>query len=141
MTPEGTAWYSKLISKHVREDKSLFHCSNELDLGLTVKELEALQKDKDFAAVLRSERWKFYKEIASDPNRSKTSTIGNLLFAADRLMAKGHEDKAARIYMDVAKLEGWFEERSVTVFGDISQADINKLKEKVLKNQAASLLN
>jgi hypothetical protein len=141
MTPEGTAWYSKLISKHVREDKSLFQCSNELDLGLTVKELEALQKDKDFAAVLRSERWKFYKEIASDPNRSKTSTIGNLLFAADRLMAKGHEDKAARIYMDVAKLEGWFEERSVTVFGDISQADINKLKEKVLKNQAATLLN
>jgi hypothetical protein len=137
MTPEGSAWYSKLISKHVREDKSLFQCSNELDLGLTVKELESLQRDKDFAAVLRTERWRFYKEIAADPNRSKTSAIGSLLFLADRLIAKGAEDKGAKILLDVCKLEGWLSDSTeVNIFGDVSQADINKLKERVAKNNA-----
>ena len=137
MPPESTVWYKELVVKHVREDKSLFQVSNELNLGCTVKELEALARDKDFASLLRTERWKFYKEIAADPNRSKTSAIGSLLFLADRLIAKGMEDKAARVILDVAKMEGWLDEKTqINLFGDVSQADINKMREKIAKNNA-----
>ena len=126
----------------VREEKSLFAVSNDLDLGLTVKECERLSLDKDFAACLRGERNKMYKELASDPNRSKVSTIGNLLFCADQLSKSGSFDKAAKVLLDVAKMEGWLEDKSVVnVFGDLSAKDLAQMREKVQKKQAIPMSN
>lgn len=130
-------WYQKLCEKHVREDKPLMQCAAELELDLTAKEMAELKKDKEFSATLRAERWKFYKELAQDPNRSKSSAIGSLLFLADRLIEKGFEDKAAKIILDVAKLEGWLEDRTqINLFGDITQKDINSLREKMSRQAA-----
>lgn len=137
MSDKATVWYQKLCEKHVREAKSLLHCANELDLNLTQKEILDLQKDKDFASCLRAERWKFYKELAADPHRTKQSAIGSLLALADRLTEAGQYDKAANVIMNIAKMEGWLDEKTqINVFGDLSQKDINQMREKAAQAKA-----
>jgi len=127
-------WYQKACEKMAREGKSLFAASNELNLGLTVKECEELLKDKEFASVLRGERLKFYRELAQDPNRSKVSTIGQFLYLADRLTEKEQFDKAANILFQVAKLEGWTDSSTqINIFGDLSQKDLDSMRAKVKK--------
>jgi hypothetical protein len=138
--PNSTVWYQKACEKMAREGKSLFQVSNELNMGLTVKECEELLKDKEFASTLRGERQKFYREIAQDPNRSKVSTIGNFLYLADRLTDREQFDKAANILFQVAKLEGWLENnQTINVFGDLTAKDLAAMRAKVAK--AAEAVN
>lgn len=126
----------------VRDGKSLFLVSNELDLGLTKLGCEDLFKDVEFQRVLRGERLKFYRELAADPNRSKQSNIGTLLFLADQLIAKGMFDKAANVVMSVMKAEGQLEDKtSITVFGELTEKDLHVMRETVEKRKKAELAN
>lgn len=126
----------------VREGKSLFLVSNEMDLGLQKKDCDELLKELEFQRVLRGERLRFYKELAADPGRSKQSNIGTLLFLADELIAKGMHDKAANVIMSVMKAEGQLEDKtSITVFGDLTDKDLIAMRETVEKRKKAELAN
>lgn len=128
-------WYTKACQKMIREQKTLFMVSCELDLGMTAKQCNDLLQDSDFQAILRGERNRFYKELASDPQRSKLSNVGNLLFLADMLIAGKQYDKAANVIMNVMKAEGQLEDKtSINVFGDITAKDLAVMREKVRKN-------
>lgn len=135
-------WYQKACEVMVREGKSLFLVSNEQDLGLTKLQCEDLLKDIEFQRTLRGERLKFYRELAADPNRSKQSNIGTLLFLADQLIAKGLFDKAATVIMSVMKAEGQLEDKtSITVFGELTDKDLAVMRETVEKRKKAELAN
>lgn len=135
-------WYQKACTQMVRENKSLYLVSNENDLKLTKGQCDGLEKDPEFQRVLRGERLRFYKELASDPNRSKQTNIGNLLFIADQLIAKGMYDKAATVVMSIMKAEGQLEDKTaITVFGDISEKDLSVMRDVVAKRQKAELAN
>lgn len=131
-------WYQKACATMVREGKSLFLVSNEQDLGLTKGQCDDLNRDLEFQRVLRGERLKFYRELAADPNRSKQSNIGTLLFLADQLIAKGLYDKAANVVMSVMKAEGQLEDKtSITVFGELTEKDLAVMRDTVEKKRAA----
>lgn len=135
-------WYQKACERMVREGKSLFLVSNELDLGLSKKECDELGKDLEFARVLRGERLRYYRELAADPNRSKQSNIGTLLFLADQLIEKGMHDKAANVIMNVMKAEGQLEDKTaITIFGDVTDKDLALMRETVEKRKKAELAN
>lgn len=126
----------------VREGKQLFLVTNELNLGLTKKDCDAVLKDLEFQRVLRGERLKFYKELAADPNRSKQSNIGTLMFLADMLIAKEMYDKAANVMMNVMKAEGQLEDKTaITVFGNITDKDVQLMKATIDKRKQAELTN
>lgn len=134
----GNAWYAKACTKMVREGKPFFAVSNEMDLGLTKAQCLEIEILTDFQTVLRGERYKYYREIAQDQNRSKNTNIGNLLFCADELMRKGQHKDAANVIMNVMKAEGQLEDKTtVNVFGDISHKDLEVMRAKVAKNAAA----
>lgn len=120
----------------IRETKSLFMVSNELDLGLTAKQCDDLLRDTEFQATLRGEKNRYYKELAQDPQRSKQSNIGNLLFLADQLILAKSYDKAANVIMNVMKAEGQLEDKTtVNVFGDLSHKDLETMRLKVAKGK------
>lgn len=126
----------------VREGTTLFFVANQLDLGLTKHQCDDLLKDLEFQRVLRGERLKYYRELAADPNRSKQSNIGTLLFLADELIKKGMFDKAANVVMNVMKAEGQLEDMtSITVFGDLTNKDIVAMQAQVDKRKKAELAN
>lgn len=126
----------------VREGKSLFIVSNELNLGLTKKQCDDTLKDLEFQRTLRGERLRYYRELAGDPNRSKQSNIGHLLLCADQLMAKEQYDKAANVIMSVMKAEGQLEDKTaITVFGNITDKDVQMMKATIDKRKQAELAN
>ena len=136
--PESNIWYQKACKRMVRDQKSLFLVSNELDLGLTQKQCVDIAQTEEFGQVLRGERNRFYKELASDPNRSKMSNVGNLLFCADQLIAGKQYDKAAAVLMNIMKAEGQLEDKStVSIFGDVTQKDIAAMGETIRKRKEA----
>jgi len=135
-------WYQRACTIMVRDNKSLYLVSNELDLKLTKGQCDGLEKDPEFQKVLRGERLRFYRELAADPNRSKQTNIGNLLFLADQLIAKGLYDKAATVIMSVMKAEGQLEDKTaITVFGDITDKDLLTMRSVVEKRKQAELAN
>lgn len=134
-------WFQTACQKMVREDKSLFIAACELNLGMTKKDCDDLLKDLEFQRVLRGERLRYYRELATDPGRSKQSNIGTLLYLADRLIAKGMDDKAANVIMSIMKAEGQLEDKStINVFGDLTAKDLAAARDKITK-KAAELAN
>jgi hypothetical protein len=134
-------WYQKAAAKMAREGKTLFQVSNEIDLGLTSKECIDLERDKEFGVCYRGERLKYYKELASDPNRSKESLVGQMFFLADSLMNKDQLDKAATILVNAAKLLGYMDStQNINIFGNLSQQDLEATRAR-LKKVAADAIN
>jgi hypothetical protein len=131
-------WYQKACQKMIRENKSLFYVSNEENLGLTAKQCEDLLRDTEFQNTLRGEKLRYYRELASDPGRSKQSNIGALLYLADQLMANKSFDKAANVIMSVMKAEGQLNDNtSINVFADLTAKDLATMREKVEKKANA----
>lgn len=132
------SWFQRAAEKMIREEKSLYHVAQELELQFTSRECENIGRTKAFQRVLWEERTKYHKELANDPNRNKNSLVGNMLLAAEKLMAEGKYDKAAEALFKVARIEGYVgAESQVTVIGSLSQADIEKAREEILKRTSA----
>ena len=125
-------WYERAACAVVRQDKTLFQFSNENNLGLTSTECQNVARTKEFQSVLRSERNKFYKELSTDPSRSRSTAIGQLLFAVQKLLEGEQYDKAVTALVALAKLEGWTSDQAqLNIFNDLNAKDIEGLKKKL----------
>lgn len=139
-------WYEKAAVAIVRDGKTLFAYANEANLGLTSRECENVARTKEFAEVLRTERNKFYRELATDPSRSRYTAVGQLIFAIGRMLEAEQFDKAVAAIAQLAKLEGWTSDQAqVSVFNDLTGKDIDALRAKVTqareREQRAKLPN
>jgi hypothetical protein len=124
-------WYEKAADAIIREGKTLFAYSNEVDLGLTSRECENVLKTKKFQETLRVRRNIYHKEIAADTSFTRSAAKGQLMVAITKLMENGLYDKAANAIMQLAKLEGWTSDgTSINVFNELTQADLVKLRDK-----------
>lgn len=126
-------WYEKAAIEIVRNDKTLFRYVNEADLGLTSRECENIARTKEFQEVLRIERNKLYKELATDPSRNRNVAVGQLLFAIQKLLDAGSYDKAVASLAQLFKVEGWSSDATsqVNIFNDLKSTDIGALKAKL----------
>jgi hypothetical protein len=132
VSTDKTVWFQKLAAQMVRTGHNLNKVQHDLNLEMTSRECENLAVDKEFVACLRGERHRYYKEIATDPTRSKTTKIGQMEILALKLEEEGFLEKAAKVHLDISKLEGWLDSQTqVNVFGDLSAADLQKMRERV----------
>jgi hypothetical protein len=128
-------WFQRAAEVMVRESKTLAQAVLELEIpDITTREAANIERTKTFQRVLWSERHRFHKELANDPNRNKAAAIGQLQYVIQKLIEENKWDKAAEAILKMAKIEGWVgEQTQVNVFGSLSQDDINKLREEVRK--------
>lgn len=125
-------WYEKAAVAIVRNGKTLFQFVNENNLGLTSRECENLSRTKEFQAALRAERNRFYKELSTDPSRSRNTAVGQMLFAIQKLLENEQYDKAVAALTQLAKLEGWTSDSAnVNIFQDIKAGDLDELRRKL----------
>ena len=135
-------WYQNAASLMVRTGKNLWQASVVLNLGLTVKQATEIEDDPEFMAVLRGERFKYYKEIYNDPNKGKAAVIGQMLDLATKLTKEKKHKEAVTALLGVAKVEGWLTDNTqIQVFGDVSAKDISSMKEKLEKAKVQPLAN
>lgn len=132
-------WFEKAADMMVRESKSLYAATNELDLGITSKECLAIAQNKTFQEVLRTRRNVFYKEIANDPSLSRNAVKGQLVLAITKMLEREQFDKAANAIMQLAKLEGWTSDgTNVNVFNELTAKDLTELRKKFTPVAGAS---
>ena len=125
-------WYEKAVVAIVRSEKTLFQFANEHNLGLTSTECQNVARTKEFQAALRAERNRFYKELSTDPSRSRTTAIGQLLFAIQKLLDAEQYDKAVAAIAQLFKAEGWTTDSAqFNIFNDLNAKDIDGLKKKL----------
>jgi hypothetical protein len=126
-------WFSRAAKLMIREGKTFGLAVEELEIpGMSPKEQERLLKSEGFQAVLRAERHKYANEIANDPKLGKSTAIGMMMLAIERLMHEGEWDKALEGLQKLSKLTGWAgPESQVTVFADLKGKEIEDLKRQI----------
>lgn len=119
----------------VREGISLRMAVMKLGRDLDAAECDVIFKRKAFQETLREEQNKHYSAVAQIPGRSKTSAIGLLLVAIERLALEGEWAQVIAGVEKLAKLEGWVgAETNVNVFAGLTAKDISEARERI-KNQ------
>ena len=122
-------WWQPVGELIAREGISLREAATRLRLEITNEEAANTFRTKGFQKLLRSERQRFYMEIAQDPTWSRRTAIGKMLYLADRLMDNGEYDKAADTILKIARVEGWLSgETQVTVFNQLSDKELDQLR-------------
>lgn len=129
-------WYQKAAEIMVREGVNLFAATQKLDLGIRPSECEEIAASKEFLSVLRAERNRFYKELAGDPARSRTTAVGQLLFVIEKLLEHEQYEKAAEAIFKLSRIEGWTTEQAAqNLFFDLTGKDLTELRKKFAPTQ------
>jgi hypothetical protein len=130
----AATWYEKACVAIVRNEQTLFQYVNQAGLGLSPRECENVSRTKEFQAVLRAERNKYYKELATDSSRNRNTAVGQLVHAITKLIELGNYDKAVAAIAQLSKLEGWTSDQAqIGIFNDLSSKDIDALRAKLAK--------
>jgi len=117
-----------------RNDISLKQAVVELQRELAPEECERLARRDDFKQILQQEKNRYRSEVANSPDRTKATKIGILQLAVEKLLAEGEWEKAAKITMEQAKLEGELNaDSNINIFAGLTAKDIASEREKVLK--------
>jgi hypothetical protein len=115
----------------VRESKPLRQVATELGLDLTNEEIVNIERRKTFQNTLWAARSKFYNELAQNPERSKQTTIGTMLFLAQRLIEVGQYDKAAEVLFKAAKVEGHVGSENTTNIFNLTPQELEEARKKI----------
>jgi hypothetical protein len=138
-TIPAAVWYDKAAEAMVRNEYTLFRFANENNLGLKSTECENIARTKEFQAALRAARNRFYKELSTDPTRSRNTAVGQLLFAIQRLLEGEQYDKAVTALSQLFKAEGWTSDQAqLTIFNELSGKDIEGLRARLRGKDAAT---
>jgi hypothetical protein len=140
------AWFVQVAEEMARNNSALKVAALDIGVTLDPAEAERIGRRKDFQEILRIERNKYHAAVGNDPTRTKSTVIGMMWIAAERLAREGEHEKSAQVLERVAKIEGWAgADTNVNVFGDLTAKDLNeaqkKLEERIAGTKQEALPN
>jgi hypothetical protein len=125
-------WFQRVAEMMVRDDCGLSTACTRLSIPITSVECDSVYKSKEFQRILRTQRIKFYNELANDPTRTKRTAIGILLHAMEKLVESGAYDKVPNSVFQLARIEGWVgPEGNVNVFAGLTASELAQVRRKV----------
>lgn len=125
-------WYTDAAELMAQNGISLIEACGELGLDLTTEQVLTIERRRSFARVLWETRHRYFNKLGTDPNLKKDTIIGKLVSLAQRLEDQGAYDKAAEAILKAAKVAGFVgPESTISVFGELSQADLDQIKKKL----------
>lgn len=135
-------WYVEAIQLMVRTGSSLKQAATELAIPVTSEDCNLIARRASFVRLLWTARHQYFAELASDPNFKKDTLVGKFLSLAQKLEEEGQHDKAAEVLFKAAKAQGWIgPESTVSVFGELSQRDLDAIREKVKSGSVQPKVN
>lgn len=127
-----TNWEIEAVELMARTGLSLTQAVAEMGLDITSEECDNVLRRKSFNKLLWEHRHRYFNQLANDPNFKKDTIIGKLVSLAQKLEDRGDYDKAAEAILKAAKVAGFVgPESTVSVFGELSQADLDAIRRKV----------
>jgi|GEM_PF-6126440 hypothetical protein len=125
-------WHIEAANLMARTGCSLKEAATILAAPVTTEDIQVLLRRQSFQRILWEARYRFFKEIGSDPQLSKETAIGKLVSLAQKLEEEGSHDKAAEAWFKVIKTAGWVgPENQISVFGELTQKDLESIRKKV----------
>lgn len=125
-------WNIAAAELMARTGMTLQQAVAELDIQLTSLECDAVIRRKSFNRLLWEARHRYFNDLSNNPNFKKDTIIGKLVYLAQRLEDEGAYDKAAEAILKAAKVAGFVgPESTVSVFGELSQADLDQIRKKL----------
>lgn len=110
-----------------------------LEVDVTSEECNKILRRSGFNRLLWEARHRYFSQLGSDPNFNKNTAIGKLLDLSRKLEEVGENDKAAEVLFKIAKMTGWVgPESTVSVFGELSQRDLDSIRESISKEHGTS---
>ncbi len=127
------AWNLEAAELMARNGYSLVAAVSEMGLDITSEELEKVVRRKSFNKLLWAARHRYSNQLANDPDFKKDTIIGKLISLSQQLEDQKEYDKAAEAILKAAKVAGFVgpESTTVSIFGDLSQSDLDKIRLKV----------
>jgi len=129
----------KLLDKHyelatqmARTGASLKQAATELGIEITNEEAVLLMRRSAFNRVLWEARHRYFNELAKDPNFSRDTVVGKLIVQCQKLEEEGDWAKASDVLYKISKILGFVgPESQVSVFGELSQADLDAIRQNI----------
>jgi len=119
---------------------SLREAVAQLGLDVTSQECDAVERRKGFNLLVWEERHRYFNGLATNPSFKKETIIGKLIALSQRLEDRKEYDKAAEAILKAAKVAGFVgPENTVSVFGSLSQADLDQIRKKVEEGAVAKV--
>lgn len=125
-------WLPDAVELMARKGIELREAVAELDLPVSGDEIKTIERRKSFSRLVWEARHKYFNELANSPNFKKDTIIGRFIAQAQKLEEQGDYDKAAEVLFKAAKAAGFIgPESTVSIFGELSQADLDAIRHKV----------
>jgi hypothetical protein len=125
------SWMLSVAEIMVKEDVSFRVAAVAIGKLLTPAECSNIERTKAFQRVLWKVKYRYFEDLGSDPARTKSVLLGQMVHGIDKLLAKGEYKEAVDAALKLAKVEYNVEDGSVNVFASLSQSDIDALKAKL----------
>lgn len=127
-------WEIDAAEYMARTGASLTEAATFLGVQIPSKDVDIILRRKSFHKLLWEARHRFFNELAKSPNWNKDTAIGKLMALAQKLEEDQSYDKAAEVIFKAAKMADWVgPESTVSVFGELSQRDLDAIRESVQK--------
>ena len=135
-------WHLEAAQNMARTGNSLKQACTELEVEITNEDATLLLRRASFNRLLWQERHRYFRELAADPNFTQDTVIGKLMNLALKLEDEGEHDKAAEVYLKLSKIRGRVgPESQVSVFGELSQRDLDSIRKKLETGEIRPKLN
>jgi hypothetical protein len=131
-------WMLEAISLIVRQILTLRQAAQQLGVDITPQQADNIQGRMRFQDALEEARLKYYAAVGANPRLTKDAVAGQLFMLAQRLAADGEDAKAADALLKLAKVQNWTsgeDYKDRPVYGNLSQADIDRLRAEVNAKQ------
>lgn len=129
-----TEWQLDAVEIMARTGCGLVQAAKELEVDITVEESSKIYQRKGFQKILWDARHRYNTDIGRDPGFGQDAIVGKMLLLAEKLDEEGSFDKAAEVLLKIAKIRGYVgPEGQVNVFGELSQKDLDAIRETVVK--------
>jgi hypothetical protein len=129
-------WMHEAIQLMVRQNLTLRQAAIQLGEDITPQQADNISGRIRFQDALQEARLAHYAEIGSNPQLNHHVVIGMLYQMAERLAGDREDYKAADALLKLAKVKGIVGTEADTfakLFGSLSQADIDTVKERLRK--------
>jgi len=125
-------WHIEAAEAMARTGCTLKEAAGLLDQVVTSEECDRIIKRKSFQKVLWEARHRYFTQLGQSSELKKDTMIGRMINLAEKLESADENDKAAEVWFKVGKALGWVgPENTVTVFGELSQHDLDEIRRKV----------
>ena len=131
--------YAEIIALLVEDRLSFQQAVVILELSLDARQIADISRRKEFRRLYNAALRSHYEVKGAPTETTKTAMVGAMLEDARHLRNMGKYKEAGELTSQAARIMGYTSaDTNISLYGDISGADIARLKEQIAERRRAA---